>query len=75
MVLDERNLHPALCGEVVVGIIIHSLPADGQVLPTGQVVLVLVVPHPHLVPTLEEIAVRLVNKDVRLLQLVVQLHL
>ena len=75
MVLDERNLHPALCGEVVVGIVIHSLPTDGQVLPTWQVVLVLVVPHPHLVPSLEEIAVRLVNKDVRLLQLVVQLHL
>ena len=75
VVLYQRNLHPALCRQMVVGVIEHALSADSQILPARQVKLPLVVPHPYLVASLEEVAIRLVDKDIHQLELLVKLHL
>lgn len=75
MILDERDKHPPLSGEMVVGVIIHPLSTDRQVLPARKVVLPLIVAHPYLVPSLEEIVVWLVDEDIPQLQLLIKLHL
>ena len=55
MVVDERYKHPSLCGYEVEGVIIHTLSAHTDVLPTRQTVLILIVPLKqvsHIIPTL-----------------------
>ena len=75
MVLNEWHLHPPLGREVIVGVIKHTLSTNGQILPAGQVELPLIVPHPLLVPSLEEIRIRLIYEDIREFQFLVELHL
>ena len=75
MVLDQWHLHPALGGEMIVSVVIHTLSADGQVLPARQVILVLIIAHPNLIPTLEEIVIWLVYEYIHELKLSIKLHL
>lgn len=51
------------------------LSANCEVLPARQTVLVLVVPHPHLVATLVEVVVWLVYEHVPVLEILVELSL
>ena len=45
MVNDQWHEHPSDGGNVQIGVIIHRLSADADVLPPGKRVLVLVVAH------------------------------
>ena len=69
VVLSEREEHPALRRNVIVCVVKHGRSANSQVLPARQVVLGLVIAHANFVPSLVEVAVWLVDKDVELLQL------
>ena len=75
MVVHQGDLHPPLGGDEVVGVIIHGLAADGEVLPARQAELVLIIAHPDLVDPVVEIPVGGVEEDVVLLQLDKELFL
>ena len=75
MVVHQGYLHPPLGGDEVVGVIVHGLAANGEVLPARQAELVLIIPHPNLVGPIVEVPVGGVEEDVVLLQIDKELSL